>query len=70
MVLPTMCSRFTLSSRPVHVLSVPTKHPGSDLVEINKIVHDHLAEGGKMALPELAKSYTDDFLTKIFQHFC
>lgn len=28
-------------------LSVPPKHPDSDLVEVNKIGKDHLAEGGK-----------------------
>lgn len=42
----------------------------SDLVEGNKIGWDHLAGGGKMVSPELVKSYTDNFLTKIFQHFC
>lgn len=51
-------------------LSVPPKHPDSDLVEVNKIGWDHLAGGGKMVSPELVKSYTDNFLTKIFQHFC
>lgn len=28
-------------------LSVPPKHPDSDLVEVNKIGWDHLAGGGK-----------------------
>lgn len=51
-------------------LSVPPKHPDSDLVEVNKIGKEHLAEGGKMVSPELVKSYKDNFLTKIFQHFC
>lgn len=51
-------------------LSVSPKHPGSDLVEVNKIGWNHLAGGGKMVSPELVKSYKDNFLTKIFQHFC
>ena len=46
------------------------KSSGSDFVEDNKIGWDHLAGGGKMVPSELVKSYTDDFLTKIFQHFC
>lgn len=29
-------------------LSVPPKHPDSDLVEVNKIGIDHLAGAGKM----------------------
>lgn len=29
-------------------LSVPPKHPNSDLVEVNKIGKEHLAGGGKM----------------------
>ena len=28
-------------------LSVPPKHPDSDLVEVNKIGREHLAGGGK-----------------------
>lgn len=51
-------------------LSVLPKHPDGDLVEGNKIGWDHLDGGGKMVSPELVKSYTDNFLTKIFQHFC
>lgn len=29
---------------------MPPKHPGGDLVEVNKIEQGHLAEGGKMVL--------------------
>lgn len=41
-----------------------------DFVEGNKIGWNHLAGGGKMVSPELVKSYKDNFLTKIFRHFC
>lgn len=29
---------------------MPPKHHGGDLVEVNKIGHDHLAEGGKIVV--------------------
>lgn len=41
-------------------LSVPPKHPDSDLVEVNKIGWEHLAGGGKMAT--VHRIFTNDTL--------
>lgn len=44
---------------------MPPKHPGGDLVEVNKIGHDHLAESGKMVLCHKLFTFESPYRRKI-----
>lgn len=50
----------------VHTILVePTKHPGGDLVEVNKIGQNHLAEGGKKVLCHKLFTFESPYRRKI-----
>ena len=44
---------------------MPPKHPGGDLVEVNKIGQNHLAEGGKMVLCHKLFTFESPYRRKI-----